>query len=86
MLPRFLPTPGQAREKFNMDAYANNVVIRGVLSQTQDGQERVISYYNKTLMNKAERNYFVSRRGGYWNIFISTYMEKSLTWTRTTLR
>jgi hypothetical protein len=33
----------------------------GVLSQVQDGHERVIAYYNKTL-NKAERNYCVTRR------------------------
>jgi hypothetical protein len=32
-----------------------------VLSQVQDGQERVIAYYRKTL-NKAERNYCVTRR------------------------
>jgi hypothetical protein len=31
------------------------------LSQMQDGQERVIAYYSKTL-NKAERNFCVTRR------------------------
>lgn len=31
-----------------------------MLSQVYDGQERVIAYYNKTL-NKAERNYCVTR-------------------------
>jgi hypothetical protein len=52
------PQPG---EKFNVDTDANNVGIGGVLSQVQDGQERVIAYYSKTL-NKAERNYCVTRR------------------------
>ena len=32
-----------------------------VLSQVQDGHERVIGYYSKTLSN-AERNYCVTRR------------------------
>jgi hypothetical protein len=32
-----------------------------VLSQVQDGQEKVISYYNKSF-NKAERKYCVTRR------------------------
>lgn len=35
--------------------------IGGVISHVQDGQERVIAYYSKAL-NKAERNYCVSRR------------------------
>jgi hypothetical protein len=32
-----------------------------VLSQVQDGQEKVISYYSKSF-NKAERKYCVTRR------------------------
>jgi hypothetical protein len=52
------PQPG---ERFIVDTYASNVGIGGVLSQVQDGQERVITYYSKTL-NKAERNYRVTRR------------------------
>jgi hypothetical protein len=42
------------------DTDANNVGI-GVLSQVQDGQERVIAYYIKTL-NKEERNCCVTWR------------------------
>jgi hypothetical protein len=57
------PQPGF---KFIVDTDASNFVIGGVLSQVQDGQdrrmkERVISCYSKTL-NKAERNYCVTRR------------------------
>ncbi|XP_023721191.1 uncharacterized protein LOC111871977 [Cryptotermes secundus] len=46
-------------EKFIVDTDASNVGI-GVLSQVQDGQERVTAYFSKTL-NKVERNYCVSR-------------------------
>jgi hypothetical protein len=52
------PQPGG---KFIVDTDASNFGIGRVLSQVQDGQERVLSYYSKTL-NKAERNYCVTRR------------------------
>jgi ribonuclease HI len=39
---------------------ASNFGIGGVVSQIQDGQERVIAYYSKTLY-KEERNYCVTR-------------------------
>ena len=52
------PRPG---EKFIVDTDASNVGIGGVLSQVQDGSERVIAYFSKTL-SKAERNYCVTRR------------------------
>ena len=52
------PQPG---EKFIVNTDASNVGIGGVLSQIQDGQERVIAYFSKRL-NKAERNYCVTRR------------------------
>jgi hypothetical protein len=51
----------QLEGKFIVDTDASNVGIGGVLSQVQDGQERVISYYSKTL-SKAEKNYCVTRR------------------------
>jgi hypothetical protein len=52
------PKPG---EGFIVDTDASNCGIGVVLSQVQNGEERVIAYYSKTL-NKAERNYCVTRR------------------------
>jgi hypothetical protein len=40
------PRPG---ERFIVDTDASNVGIGGVLSQVQDGQERVIAYFSKML-------------------------------------
>ena len=47
--------------KFILDTDASEHGIGGVLSQLQDGQERVIGYFSKTL-SKPERNYCVTRR------------------------
>jgi hypothetical protein len=58
VLTLFLRT--QPSEWFVVDKDANNVGIE-VLSQLEDRQERVTGYYSKTL-NKAERNYCVTRR------------------------
>jgi hypothetical protein len=52
------PRPG---DKFIIDTDASNVGIGGVLSQVQDGKERVVTYFSKT-PSKAERNYCVTRR------------------------
>ena len=46
---------------FILDTDASNFGIGAVLSQIQNGQERVIAYYSKAL-SKAERNYCVTRR------------------------
>jgi hypothetical protein len=51
----------QPREMFVVDTDTSNARIGGVLSQRQDGQERVTAYYSKTL-NKAEKNYWVTQR------------------------
>jgi hypothetical protein len=47
----------QPRERF-IGTDASDFGIRGMASQVQDGQERIIAYYSKTL-NKAERNYCI---------------------------
>ena len=45
-------------EKYISDTDANYVAIVGVLSQIQNGTERVIEYGSR-LVNKAEKNYCV---------------------------
>nr|WPV71156.1 MAG: replicase [Ips erranti-like virus 3] len=52
------PRPG---EEFIVDADASNIGLGGVLSQIQDGEERVIAYFSKSL-SKPERNYCVTRK------------------------
>ena len=46
---------------FTVDADASNNALGSVLSQEQDGQERVIGYYSKCF-NKAERRYCTTRK------------------------
>ena len=54
--------PSQNEEDlFVLDTDASNCHIGGVLSQIQNGQERVIAFGSKVL-SKAERNYCVTRR------------------------
>lgn len=48
-------------KKFIVNTDAINVAIGGVLSHVQDGSERVVAYFSKTLL-KAERNYCVTPR------------------------
>ncbi|POS82770.1 hypothetical protein EPUL_005785, partial [Erysiphe pulchra] len=47
--------------QFVLDTDASNTAIGGVLSQLQNGEERVIGYFSKVL-SKPERNYCVTRR------------------------
>ena len=51
------PEPGIT---FILDTDASAVGVGGVLSQEQDGKERVVAYYSKTLA-PPERNYCVTR-------------------------
>ena len=46
---------------FVLDTDASNCAVGAVLSQIQDGEERVILYFSKSL-SKTERNYCVTRR------------------------
>ena len=50
-----------AEGQYILDIDASNFAIGGVLSQVQDGEEREITYGNKSL-KKPERNYCVTRR------------------------
>src|ERR1700729_1521302 len=52
------PEPAQM---FIVDTDASNSSIGGILSQIQNGQEKVIAYFSKVL-SKPERNYCVTRK------------------------
>jgi hypothetical protein len=46
------PVLGYARPgEITIDTNASNAVIGGVLSQVQDGSERVVTYFSRTLSN-----------------------------------
>jgi len=47
--------------EYRLDTDASNIAIGAVLSQMQDGEEKVIAYGSRTLI-AAERNYCVTRR------------------------
>ena len=47
--------------EFILDCDASNVALGAVLSQIQDGEERVIAYYSKCFA-RTERNYCTTRR------------------------
>jgi hypothetical protein len=51
----------QPRERSVVDTDESNVGIGGVLSQVQDGQERVVACYSK-MLNKAERKQCLVRQ------------------------
>lgn len=50
-----------ANDNFVLDVDASNTGLGAVLSQTQNGEEKVISYYSKCF-SKQERRYCVTRR------------------------
>ena len=51
----------RAEGEFIVDTYASNQGLGAVLSQVQDGHERVIAYYSRAL-SKPEINYCASRK------------------------
>ena len=52
------PIPGK---EFTLDVDASNFAIGGIISQIQEGKEKVIAYASRTL-NRAERNYCVTEK------------------------
>ena len=50
-----------SEDPFMLDTDASNQGIGAVLSQLQDGKERVVTYYSRVL-HKAERRYCVTRK------------------------
>ena len=53
--------PQESQGEFIVDCDASNDALGAVLSQVQDGQERIISYYSKCF-SKSERRYCTTRK------------------------
>ena len=62
---------------FILDTDACNISIGAVLSQVQDGKERVIAYGSKSL-NKHERNYCVTRKEMYAVVYFVNHFKHYL--------
>ena len=71
--------------EFLLDTDASNTGIGAVLSQVQDGQERVIAYGSKTL-TRAERNYCVTRRELLALVYFLKHFRQYLYGQRITIR
>ena len=70
---------------FILDTDASNYAIGAVLSQEQDGNERVIAYASKTL-NRAEQNYCVTRRELLAVVYFLKYFRHYLYGQQVTVR
>ena len=53
--------PQDSQSMFTVDADASNDALGSILTQEQDGKEKVISYYSKCF-NKAKRRYCTTRK------------------------
>ena len=71
--------------EFILDTDASNFAIGAVLSQVQDGKERVIAYGSRSL-DKPERNYCVTQREMLAVVFFPRHFKHYLLGRRFTLR
>jgi hypothetical protein len=67
----------QPAKTFTIDTHAANVGISVVVSQVQDGQERVMAYYSKTLTT-ADRSYCITQRN---LLAVVTTLKQASLWT-----
>ena len=67
--------------QFILDCDASDYGIGAVLSQVQDGVERVIAYGSRTL-NNAEENYCVTRREMLALVYFTKYFQEYLIWEK----
>ncbi|XP_033741767.1 uncharacterized protein LOC117328350 [Pecten maximus] len=72
-----LAYPDVNGSEFILDTDASQYAIGGVLSQIQDGKERVISYGSRSL-DKAERNYCVTRKEMLAVVYFTKYYKHYL--------
>lgn len=72
-----LAFPQAEGSEFILDTDASNYAIGAVLSQVQDGRERVIAYGSRCL-DKAERNYCVTRREMLSVVYFTKYFKHYL--------
>ena len=70
---------------FTLDTDASDFAIGAVLSQTQDGQERVIAYASKSL-DRRQRNYCVTRKELYAVVYFLGYFKQYLLGRQFTVR
>lgn len=71
--------------EFILDTDASAYAIGGILSQIQDGKERLIAYGSRSL-DKPERNYCVNRREMLAEVYFTKYFKHYLLGRRFLLR
>ena len=67
-------------EEFILDTNASDFGTGAVLSEIQDGEEKVIAYASRTL-SKSERNYSVTKRELLALVFYSQHFRHYFVWT-----